>query len=316
MAYKKYIKRNGKLYGPYIYHSRRVNGKVISEYQGTGKKIDYKKFIFIFLGVIFILGIGYVGISNKVKFTGNVVGDLDVQVTQGITDLSVIQLHEINESVHKYDLNLEAIYSSNLPLNYDWEIDCGYFYVDDEDVGKEYSGSDNVVEWHTTSECAEAILNIKVTSTDTTQELVQPIFNPEDRLITNISFIQKQENETEEVIEEINIVEEEEEEVDAEEITIQEVIPKEIEIVQNIFPLSAEEKQILINEFGNYNITSEMKLFNGRIIVRYEYGEMWIESSYDSYLVGEELEEQMEIDRVKWLRDIINEILKEQTAKQ
>ena len=41
MVYKKYIKRNGKLYGPYIYHSRRVNGKVISEYQGTGKKIDY-----------------------------------------------------------------------------------------------------------------------------------------------------------------------------------------------------------------------------------------------------------------------------------
>ena len=39
MAYKKYIKRNGKLYGPYLYHSRRVNGKVISEYQGTGRNI-------------------------------------------------------------------------------------------------------------------------------------------------------------------------------------------------------------------------------------------------------------------------------------
>ena len=35
MVYKKYIKRNGKLYGPYIYESKRVNGKVISEYHGS-----------------------------------------------------------------------------------------------------------------------------------------------------------------------------------------------------------------------------------------------------------------------------------------
>jgi len=35
MAYKKYIKRNGKLYGPYIYESKRVNGKVVSEYHGS-----------------------------------------------------------------------------------------------------------------------------------------------------------------------------------------------------------------------------------------------------------------------------------------
>ena len=37
MAYKRYIKKNGKVYGPYIYHSRKENGKVISEYQGKGR---------------------------------------------------------------------------------------------------------------------------------------------------------------------------------------------------------------------------------------------------------------------------------------
>ncbi len=51
MVYKKYIKKNGKLYGPYIYHSHRVNGKVVSEYHGA-KKTNYKIFVFIALGVL------------------------------------------------------------------------------------------------------------------------------------------------------------------------------------------------------------------------------------------------------------------------
>ncbi len=34
MVYRKYIKRGKKLYGPYKYHSRKVNGKVITDYLG------------------------------------------------------------------------------------------------------------------------------------------------------------------------------------------------------------------------------------------------------------------------------------------
>ncbi len=34
MAYKKYIKKKGKVYGPYIYHSKRVGNKVVSQYVG------------------------------------------------------------------------------------------------------------------------------------------------------------------------------------------------------------------------------------------------------------------------------------------
>ncbi|MBI2449223.1 hypothetical protein HYV49_02915, partial [Candidatus Pacearchaeota archaeon] len=34
MAYKKYIKKNGKTYGPYIYHSKRIGNKVVSNYIG------------------------------------------------------------------------------------------------------------------------------------------------------------------------------------------------------------------------------------------------------------------------------------------
>src|SRR3989338_483589 len=45
MSYKKYIKRGGKLYGPYIYESKRVGNKVISVYKGVAsqEKISIRK---------------------------------------------------------------------------------------------------------------------------------------------------------------------------------------------------------------------------------------------------------------------------------
>jgi len=43
MVYKKYIQRNGKTYGPYVYHSRRINGKVVSEYRGPEENQNKKK---------------------------------------------------------------------------------------------------------------------------------------------------------------------------------------------------------------------------------------------------------------------------------
>ena len=44
MAYKKYIKRGDKIYGPYIYHSKKINGRVTSEYLGKyeEKRINNK----------------------------------------------------------------------------------------------------------------------------------------------------------------------------------------------------------------------------------------------------------------------------------
>lgn len=83
MAYKKYIKRNGKLYGPYIYESKRVNGKVVSEYHGSeepkkekGVKINqfnYKKIFLFFIGAILLAVLIYFFIFNinKNSFSGD-----------------------------------------------------------------------------------------------------------------------------------------------------------------------------------------------------------------------------------------------------
>ena len=58
MAYKRYIKRGGKVYGPYIYHSRKENGKVISEYRGKAiEKKDKNKFLFYGLTGLFLISL-------------------------------------------------------------------------------------------------------------------------------------------------------------------------------------------------------------------------------------------------------------------
>ncbi len=84
MAYKKYIKRGGKVYGPYIYHSKRVDGKVVSEYRGTHtNKFDYKKFLWIGLGIlvvaILIFGVSLLG--NRIS--GQATFDVKVDYKEG-----------------------------------------------------------------------------------------------------------------------------------------------------------------------------------------------------------------------------------------
>ncbi len=52
MTYKKFIKKDGKIYGPYIYHSRRENGEVVTEYLGKNKN---KKNLFLIIATVVIL---------------------------------------------------------------------------------------------------------------------------------------------------------------------------------------------------------------------------------------------------------------------
>ena len=59
MVYKKFIKRNGKLYGPYYYSNKRVNGRVITRYHGIARDSppqDAKKLLLsiLFTGLVVI----------------------------------------------------------------------------------------------------------------------------------------------------------------------------------------------------------------------------------------------------------------------
>ena len=78
MAYKRYIKKNGKIYGPYVYHSHRKDGKVVSKYLGKSssvktkkqKNIQFKFFLIGLVGLILLLSIILlinIGPSGKVS---------------------------------------------------------------------------------------------------------------------------------------------------------------------------------------------------------------------------------------------------------
>src|SRR3990167_10575849 len=84
MPYKKYIYRNGKRYGPYVYHSRRVNGKVVSEYHGQ-KSVNpiYRN---LFLALIFVSGVlflFYLFVYVNNSFVGRTIIGLDAEYIEG-----------------------------------------------------------------------------------------------------------------------------------------------------------------------------------------------------------------------------------------
>lgn len=89
MAYKKYIKKNGKIYGPYIYHSKRVDGKVVTEYKGpsSGPGLDSKKilpFLGIFIAILVLAFAMYVFINPDNRgLTGFSVLDLNANYQPG-----------------------------------------------------------------------------------------------------------------------------------------------------------------------------------------------------------------------------------------
>ena len=83
MVFKKYIKRGGKVYGPYLYENKRVDGKVVTTYVGLGKE-ERKSFgkgrgvylvlvilAFLFLGIVFYQGYQEVLVGRAVGSEGD-----------------------------------------------------------------------------------------------------------------------------------------------------------------------------------------------------------------------------------------------------
>ncbi len=91
MVYKKYIKKDGKLYGPYIYQSKRVDGKVVSEYCGPGKK-DNKKLILYLMAFLVLGALILIFFLIKGNLTGNVTLNLANQNVDGVSENSLQEI--------------------------------------------------------------------------------------------------------------------------------------------------------------------------------------------------------------------------------
>ena len=158
MVYKKYIKKNGRLYGPYVYHSRRVNGKVISEYHGqtedTSSNFSSRrkslKGIFIF-GLLFLLlvilfyGVKYINDNfNESIIVGNVVQESQATFYENQTLQSEVIFKLKGGEFIPYDSDIVVETASGTKYSYplnelvDNEIkENGSFYVE----GKNLQGS-------------------------------------------------------------------------------------------------------------------------------------------------------------------------------
>ena len=82
--------------------------------------------------------------------------------------------------------------------------------------------------------------------------------------------------------------------------------------------LSDEEKQVLINKFGNVSMEmTKAEVFNERLILKYELGSLWIEYSYDyPGKINEKLASQIEEDKIKWLRDLADRFSQDETGSE
>jgi hypothetical protein len=169
MVYKKYIKRDGKIFGPYYYKSKKKDGKVITEYVGTSAKQIKKdeawsnsfdkeknkhKNVFlslILIGFIFLIGFSLINFN----LTGNVGLDIEESYVSGESLQGSLNLIlEENEflpasSVVLLEFGGES-YEYNLNELVDQEVVEGEFYVSGFNFsgsGKGYGFSDEEVDF-------------------------------------------------------------------------------------------------------------------------------------------------------------------------
>jgi len=185
MPYKKYIKRGGKVYGPYIYHSKRVDGKVVSEYHGThGKKIDYKKFLWIGLGILVValLVFGFSLMGNRIsgKATFGIKTDYKKgEALDGVLKLSLKEGELLPDSSKLVFENSGEKYEYNLADFVSDKTIEGDFYVE----GKEISGSGAGYGKEGVSEVYPVIyFSLDIYSSASTEEAGDtPLQNPEEK---------------------------------------------------------------------------------------------------------------------------------------
>jgi hypothetical protein len=105
------------------------------------------------------------------------------------------------------------------------------------------------------------------------------------------------------------------EETMQENATVEEIVDSSVWDIADF--LTAEEREVLADEFENIPLNSvKSELYKDRIIRGYEFGKYYVEYSYDASLNEDVLKVQMERDRIKFLKDIANSLLKEESPHE
>jgi len=111
--------------------------------------------------------------------------------------------------------------------------------------------------------------------------------------------------------------EEETEQVDLTNVTPVNLTKTNVTISKTISGLSEEERETLINEFGNISVEiTKAEKTEEDFMVRFELKNFWVENHYSSEISDEKLKEQVEKDRVNFLRDLARKFSEQETPKQ
>jgi hypothetical protein len=228
MVYEKYIEKNGKLYGPYTYHSRRINGKVVSEYHGTQKKKFNRNFVLLFFGILFLIFLvsGFLFFNSKIS--GKVSLDLNSdyivgEQLNGILSLSLKEGELIPAST-KFIVETNGTSNEYLLSDIvDGETINGDFYIDGktifgEGLGYGVAGTKeiypqvdfilNILEEKSSENSNEETETQNETSQEQTDEISQEVQETETSTTTQET----------EVLENVEAIEEENSEVQTQEV--------------------------------------------------------------------------------------------------
>lgn len=280
MVYKKYIKRGGKIYGPYYYHSRRVNGKVVSEYKGgVDKKIDftkYKKYSYPVLGIFLFAIFAYVFVMHGIggNVSGNAVLELGANYQQGqpLNGLLKIPLNNgemipasseiiINSESNEYSFPLNEVINSSL-------INNGQYYLSSSNINGSGEGYGFI---GAIDEYPLVYFKLKIYPNNKLNELDIQTENPSENLsessnsdiIDDVSFIDE-ENDSSEIINlsDNTTTEETPEEVITKETTAEETTAEETptEETTEEAPPEATPEETLTEETTAEEITTEETL--------------------------------------------------------
>jgi hypothetical protein len=126
MVYKKYIEKDGKIYGPYVYKSHRVDGKIVSEY--CGPSVNKKKvFVFAVAALVLFLLIFLLFFYNK--FTGNVISEnsapvslnLEKSVTYPVVYFTLISIQNQETEIPENNQEIIPEQNTTIPENFSQE---------------------------------------------------------------------------------------------------------------------------------------------------------------------------------------------------
>ncbi|MFA5953151.1 MAG: hypothetical protein WC812_01020 [Candidatus Pacearchaeota archaeon] len=258
MAYKKYIKKDGKLYGPYIYSSKRVDGKVVSEYHGIKEKKDFKKFLFIGGGVLILLILIFFLFFFKSRVSSNVILDLSGsyssgKISDGVLRLSLKQGELIPDSAKIILENNGSTYEYFLKDLISEESVSGNYYVRGTDISGEGSGYGLVGEEKIYPDVYFR-LNVYSENISELNESDSTGGSSSEEIIENNNSEIIEENNSEEIISETENIEEENVEQESSETVEQENVVEETSVNENA---NTEETQAIVEESSSSEVSSD-----------------------------------------------------------